>query len=64
VADYKPSTYEYQFGGRCLAGAQTEDSVVEAVLNLIEGSRALYIPQGRLTIRFENRPEGGGSGAA
>ena len=64
MAEVKPKAFEYQFGGRCLtSGAPPSDPTVEAVLNMIEGSRALYAPQGKMTIRFENPPEDSGSGA-
>jgi hypothetical protein len=58
VADVKPAVYEYQLGGGCLTGAPKDQVIVDAILNAIEGARALYGPQGRLTVRIENPPEG------
>ena len=64
MADVKPKAFEYQFGGRCLtSGTPSTDPTIEAILDMIGGSRALYAPQGRLTLRFENPPDGGSSGA-
>jgi hypothetical protein len=61
VADVKPTVYEYQLGGGCLTGTQKDQAIVDAILNAIEGSRALYAPQGRLTVRIENLPQGSGA---
>jgi hypothetical protein len=63
VADNKPTAYEYQLGGGCLTGVEKDEVAVNAILDAIEGSRALYRAQGRLTVRIENPPEDSGSGA-
>ena len=64
MADVKPTVYEYQLGGGCLTGAPKDQATIDAILNAIEGSRALYGPQGRLTVRIENPPQDSVSGAA
>jgi hypothetical protein len=56
-----PLFYEYRLGGRCVAGVETKDPSIEAILDAIPGAREVYAPQGRLTIFIEKVPEDGGA---
>jgi hypothetical protein len=56
-----PVFYEYRLGGGCVAGVETKDPTIEAILDAIPEARQVYAPQGRLTIFVEKAPEDGGA---